>query len=153
MLADGTVLDYDFLVIATGAKLAWDAVPGLGPKGYSHSIFTPPDADNATGKAADGSPNKVVINYIDKYQTVNDLYWSVEKLAADTDYLLESEEKFKIIIGDDNAGEGAGNLIDALTTPLNVNTEFSLILQTPLGAVLEIERTTPAYMDKIMNLR
>ncbi len=44
-LADGTVLDYDFLVIATGAKLAWDAVPGLGPKGYSHSIFTPPDAE------------------------------------------------------------------------------------------------------------
>lgn len=45
-LADGTVIDYDFLVIATGAKLAWDVVPGLGPKGYSHSIFTPPDAEN-----------------------------------------------------------------------------------------------------------
>lgn len=44
-LADGTVVDYDFLVIATGAKLAWEAVPGLGPKGYSHSIFTPPDAE------------------------------------------------------------------------------------------------------------
>jgi len=32
-LADGTVIDYDFLVIATGAKLAWEAVPGLGLTG------------------------------------------------------------------------------------------------------------------------
>lgn len=44
-LADGSVLDYDFLVVATGAKLDWEAVPGLGPKGHSHSIFTPPDAE------------------------------------------------------------------------------------------------------------
>lgn len=46
-LADGTVLDYNFLIIATGARLVWDAVPGLGPEGYSHSIFTPPDANKA----------------------------------------------------------------------------------------------------------
>ncbi len=44
-LADGAVLDYDFLVIAAGARLVWDSVPGLGPDGYSHSIFTPPDAE------------------------------------------------------------------------------------------------------------
>lgn len=36
---------YDYLIIATGASLAWDALPGLGPKGFSHSIFTPPDAE------------------------------------------------------------------------------------------------------------
>ncbi|MDX2005893.1 MAG: FAD-dependent oxidoreductase [Meiothermus sp.] len=48
-LADGSVLDYDFLVVATGAKLDWEAVAGLGPKGYSHSIFTPPDAEQTYG--------------------------------------------------------------------------------------------------------
>ena len=36
---------YDYLIVATGASLAWDAIPGLGPKQHSHSIFTPPDAE------------------------------------------------------------------------------------------------------------
>ena len=35
---------YDFLIVATGAELVWDSVSGLGPKRYSHSIFTPSDA-------------------------------------------------------------------------------------------------------------
>lgn len=45
--ASGRELPYDFLIVATGAELAWDAVPGLGPKGFTHSIFTPPDAEAA----------------------------------------------------------------------------------------------------------
>lgn len=46
-LASGKVEDYDFLVVATGAKLDWEAVSGLGPKQNSVSIFTPPDAEQA----------------------------------------------------------------------------------------------------------
>jgi len=38
-LGDGTDLAYDFLVIATGPKLAFDEVPGLGPlQGHTQSI-------------------------------------------------------------------------------------------------------------------
>jgi sulfide:quinone oxidoreductase len=38
-LGDGSSLAYDFLVIATGPKLAFDEVPGLGPMaGYTQSI-------------------------------------------------------------------------------------------------------------------
>lgn len=37
-LGDGSLLDYDFLVIATGPKLAFDEVEGLGPAGHTHSI-------------------------------------------------------------------------------------------------------------------
>ncbi len=38
-LGDGTSLTYDFLVIATGPKLAFDEVPGLGPLGgHTQSI-------------------------------------------------------------------------------------------------------------------
>ncbi len=37
-LRDGTVLDYDFLVIATGPRLAFDEIEGLGPKGYTQSV-------------------------------------------------------------------------------------------------------------------
>jgi sulfide:quinone oxidoreductase len=39
-LADGMVLDYDYLVIATGPKLAFDEVPGMGPDGYTQSVCT-----------------------------------------------------------------------------------------------------------------
>lgn len=39
---------YDFLVIATGPKLNYQAIPGLGPKhGFTQSIFSWPDAEQA----------------------------------------------------------------------------------------------------------
>jgi sulfide:quinone oxidoreductase len=39
-LADGQVLKYDYLVIATGPELAFDEVPGLGPATESREGFT-----------------------------------------------------------------------------------------------------------------
>ncbi len=39
--ADGEPLDYDYLVITTGPKLAFDEVPGSGPHGgHTHSVCT-----------------------------------------------------------------------------------------------------------------
>jgi sulfide:quinone oxidoreductase len=37
-LADGTPVNYDYLIIATGPKLAFDEVPGLGPQGHTQSV-------------------------------------------------------------------------------------------------------------------
>jgi sulfide:quinone oxidoreductase len=37
-LHDGTVVRYDYLVIATGPDLAFDEVPGLGPEGFTQSV-------------------------------------------------------------------------------------------------------------------
>ncbi|MGB0129268.1 MAG: FAD/NAD(P)-binding oxidoreductase [Rhodocyclaceae bacterium] len=37
-LEDGRAVDYDFLVIATGPKLSFDEVEGLGPNGHTESI-------------------------------------------------------------------------------------------------------------------
>lgn len=37
-LGDGSSVDYDYLVIATGPALAFDEVPGLGPDGFTASI-------------------------------------------------------------------------------------------------------------------
>ena len=39
-LADGSHVDYDYLVVATGPQLAFADIPGLGPAGHSHSICT-----------------------------------------------------------------------------------------------------------------
>ncbi len=38
LLADGGVVDYDYLVVATGPKLAFDEIEGLGPDGHTSSI-------------------------------------------------------------------------------------------------------------------
>ncbi|MFI3138505.1 MAG: FAD/NAD(P)-binding oxidoreductase [Methylococcaceae bacterium] len=37
-LADGSTVAYDYLVIATGPRLAFDEIPGLGPDGYTSSV-------------------------------------------------------------------------------------------------------------------
>jgi sulfide:quinone oxidoreductase len=39
-LANSHVLNYDYLVIATGPKLAFDEIPGLGPQAHTQSICT-----------------------------------------------------------------------------------------------------------------
>ncbi len=49
-LTDGRTVDYDYLVIATGPKLAFDEVPGLGPEGHTHSVCQVEHAVNS-GKA------------------------------------------------------------------------------------------------------
>jgi sulfide:quinone oxidoreductase len=47
-LNDGTTLDYDYLVIATGPKLAFDDVEGLGPQGNTNSVCHVDHADAAS---------------------------------------------------------------------------------------------------------
>lgn len=39
-MANGDNLNYDYLVITTGPKLAFDEIPGLGPDAHTHSICT-----------------------------------------------------------------------------------------------------------------
>ena len=116
--------------------------------------FTAPTATSAnTGLADSTSSNVVVISYIDQDQRVEDLYWTVTKLGnADTDDLLESNEKFQITIGNATATSAGGNMVDALTPNLVVSKSFTIEMKTPVGAVLSFERTTPAYIDSVMNL-
>jgi sulfide:quinone oxidoreductase len=47
-LADGTVVKYDYLVIATGPRLAFEEVEGAGPHGgFTHSVCTVDHAEQA----------------------------------------------------------------------------------------------------------
>ena len=46
-LKSGRVVEYDYLVIATGPKLAFEEVPGLGPDGFTQSICTHDHAERA----------------------------------------------------------------------------------------------------------
>jgi sulfide:quinone oxidoreductase len=47
LLGDGTTLSYDYLVIATGPKLAFDEVEGMGPQGHTQSVCTLDHAEAA----------------------------------------------------------------------------------------------------------
>jgi flagellin FlaB len=116
--------------------------------------FTPPTADSSNnGTAASTSTNKVVIKYIDKNQTVNNLYWTFTPLGNDNgNNLLELNEKFQVTIGSDIPSNSGGNLVNALEPDLGANTAFTLELLTPAGAVLQIPRNTPPTIDTIMNL-
>ncbi|ASC73390.1 NADH dehydrogenase, FAD-containing subunit [Halomicronema hongdechloris C2206] len=47
-VADEKTIDYDYAMIATGASLAFDLIPGLGPQGgYTQSVCTPDHAIEA----------------------------------------------------------------------------------------------------------
>lgn len=47
-LANGESIGYDYLVIATGPRLAFDLVPGAGPEGgFTHSVCTVEHAERA----------------------------------------------------------------------------------------------------------
>jgi sulfide:quinone oxidoreductase len=46
-LNDGAMVDYDYLVIATGPKLAFDEVEGLGPHGHTQSVCHVDHAERA----------------------------------------------------------------------------------------------------------
>ena len=116
--------------------------------------FTPPSPTSANnGLAADTSNNLVVISYQDKDQFVNNLYWTVNKLGhSDQDDLLENDEMFEITVGAPATTSAGGNLVDALGTGLGINKTFSIEVKPPNGATLRFERTTPAYIDGVMNM-
>ena len=132
----------------TIAQLKFTVANVLG--GEPVDFTAPADDDDNNGVADTDSTNVVVINYHDQTQTVDDLYWTISKLGnADTDDLLEANERFEITIG--GAG-GVGDLVDALGNDLTVKTKFDLEILTPAGATLTIERNTPAWIDTIVNL-
>jgi len=48
-LSNGDPVDYDYLVITTGPRLAFEEVPGSGPEGHTTSICTAEHAETAMG--------------------------------------------------------------------------------------------------------
>ena len=65
-LSDGTMLDYDYIIIATGPKLAFDEVEGLGPTAHTSSICHVDHAEKAAG-AWDGfvkDPGAIVVGAV-----------------------------------------------------------------------------------------
>ena len=84
--------------------------------------------------------NVVVISYLDSTQVERDLDWSFVAVgSADEDDLLEGDEKFELTV-------------DLSGLSLGPDTTFNVEVKPPTGAVLYIERTTPAWIDSVMDL-
>ena len=114
-----------------------------------------------------------IINYRDETQSVNDMHWEVDWLGlcqeTPCDTLLEVNETALITVWfhtqtDVDTGSGfdleyvqetEGDDEDGLhlTTLLEKKTQFVVEVVPAVGAVLLIERITPALLDTVMNLK
>ena len=93
------------------------------------------------------SEHKTVIGYDDENQQMADVAYSVTYLGDnDGDTLLEIGEKAQVTVE-------VGTAITTNTgTDLAKNTTFTLQVSPPKGAVMILQRTTPARIDPVMNL-
>lgn len=84
----------------------------------------------------------LVIDYRDNTQIASITNWNLAwKVQADTDDLLEAGELAQITVP----------LTPTVT--LGPNTDFVLEVKPPAGAVLNIQRTTPAYIEAVYDLQ
>ena len=86
--------------------------------------------------------NVTVISYSSSTARAEELDWTVDYQGyGDDDNLLEAGEMFEITVDMTGAGEVVGTY-----------QTFTLEVKPPIGAVLIIERTTPADLDSVMIL-
>jgi sulfide:quinone oxidoreductase len=83
---DGEVLDYDYLLVCTGPKLAFDEIPGTGPDGgHTQSVCTTPHAQQAWAayQAFVEDPGPVVVGAVQGASCFGPAYEFAMMLDAD----------------------------------------------------------------------
>ena len=111
-------------------------------------VFTLSNA--AGGEAIDvtstiSSTNTMIVDYRDSTQRQSNLDWTTSWVVQnDTDELLEAGEVVEITVDLETTAYSLG---------LGTNTEFALEVKPLVGGIVIIERTTPAYLDTIIDLR
>ncbi len=93
-----------------------------------------------------GSNNRTVMAYRDDNIVDNDVAFSVANIVGDSDTLLEPGE-LKVITIDASAGGDISPNPD-----IDPNERFTIEVQTPVGATLDITRTMPAELRTVMQL-
>ena len=104
--------------------------------------LTAPNDSNADGKADGNSTNVVVVSYSSAGNRTDDLYWTATLLGkGNPDQMLDPGETFEMTIDLTGAGETIGTY-----------KTFGIEIKPPVGAVLVVERTTPAALSTFMIL-
>jgi flagellin FlaB len=88
--------------------------------------------------------NRTVIAYRDSAVVDNDMTYTATEIVGDGDNLLETGELFTITI---TAAANAGTI-----GTLAANDRWTLEIQTPVGAVLDLTRSMPAELGAVMQL-
>ncbi len=125
------------VVTATGTTLAVDNI--------QFAVATTAGGEPVPLNPA-GSTNRTVLAYRDDDIVDNDVGFTVTNIVGDTDTLLEPGE-LKLIVIDASTGG------DISPDPaLDPNERFTIEVQTPVGATLDITRTLPAELRTVMQL-
>ena len=125
-----------------GSVMAITNTVGISGTGkIGHLVFTVGNV--AGGSAIDltdtSGQNKVVIDYRDASQYVSGVPWTVSwPVRRDDDNLLEDGELAKIDV-------------DLTAVNLGTDTNFAIEVKPPRGGVLIIDKTTPSYIDAVIN--
>ncbi len=123
------------VVTAVGAPLAVDDIQfAVSTTAGGEAIPLDPAAVN----------NRTVIAYRDSVVVDNDVTYTITSIAGDGDTLLEPGELIVINIDAATGITGAANLVP--------NERFTLEVQTPVGAVLDITRQLPVELATVMQL-
>ena len=113
-----------------------------------------------------GAESVTVISYSDKNQHLSDVPWSITWLGNnDSDNLLEDNEKAEItvwLLNRNNAIASVGTASSTTystsggmasgATVMSSNSEFTIEMKPPSGAVLNLQRTLPAQLDTVIDL-
>jgi archaeal flagellin FlaB len=118
---------------------------GLVPSG-SAIDFTDTTPDNVTGL----QKNKVTISYSDAFNQYPNLDWMVSKInSGNGDNMLDPGELFQLDVDLAQVNNGAADD----SQKIGAYTSFSVEVKPPDGSVLPIERTMPARVNALVNLR
>lgn len=119
---------------------------------------TPPDVDTiqfAVATAAGGDPIpldpaapalRTVIAYRDSTLLDNDVPYTVTVIVGDTDLLLEPGELFIITVARTDIDGGSG------PPDITANLRWTLEIQTPVGATIDLTRSMPGEIGTVMQL-
>jgi flagellin FlaB len=119
---------------ATGSPLAIDSI--------EFQVSTTAGGDPIPLDPA-ATTNRTVIAFRSATTVNNDMTYTVTEIVGDGDLLVEPGELFTITLtATDNAELAA----------LAVNERWTLEVQTPVGAVLDITRSLPSQFDTVMQL-
>jgi flagellin FlaB len=91
-----------------------------------------------------GSNNRTVIAYRDDNIVDNDVTYTVTNIVGDSDTLLEPGE-LKVVLIDVATGVTPAPTLDP-------NEKFTLEIQTPVGATLDVTRQLPTELRTVMQL-
>ena len=123
--------------------------------------LTPPNTTDDTAPDPDtntGAQSVMIISYSDENQFIGDTNWTIDFIGkTNGDFILDPDEQAEITVWlhdydgtDYNLGTTTNTMY--LTTRLGISTTFRVEVKPQEGAVLVLERSTPARLQPIIEL-